>query len=546
LLINIAPAFAQATANDNDAVLKAMNDELTRSVNKLQIKDLDKPYFIEYELLDADVYSLTASFGGVVYSNRNRSRVLSVDVRVGSYDFDNEPMGMPRQMPIEDDYAAIRHELWLATDTSYRQAVEQLSRKRAFLRNRVSVEDEKIPDFSKEEPTVAINARRTIQFNENEWQQRVREWSAIFRQFPAIKQSGVSFQVQLTHKYLVNSEGTRIRRPSLLVTLEAYGSAQAADGMWLGHSVPFYALSIEEMPAPQQIAAAIKQMAEELTKLQSAPIFAENYVGPVLMTGQASAEMFSQLLAPELCSLRAPVGMSSGEDKSELANRINRIVLPSSFTVFDDPTQQRVGNQSLIGTFDVDDQGVPARRVSLVEQGVLKTLLLSRRPRKDMFRSNGHGRSAAVGYATTQIGNLFIQATQGKSYDELKQELIKMCKAQSMTYGIIIKHLNSRGGSGLSDPVLAYKVYVEDGREELIRGASTGDLTVRQLRQIEAIGNDSFVHNQIEDRGGMFGGLGVGTTVVAPSVLLEELEMKKPTGMQQKPMLLTHPYFDKP
>lgn len=545
LLLAASPALAQTAATENDAVLRAMQDELARSVSKLQIKDLDKPYFIEYELLDADVYSLSAAFGGVIYSNRNRSRALAVDVRVGSYDFDNEPMGMPRQVAIDDDYGAIRHDIWLATDVAYRQAVEQLARKRAFLKNRVSVEDEKIPDFSREEPTQKIDARRSIQFDQAKWEKRVREWSAIFRQFPSIKQSGVSFQVQLTHKYLVNSEGTRIRRPGLLVTLEAFGTAQAADGMWVSHSVPFYAREVNELPPAQEITAAIKKMAEELTKLQSAPLFNENYVGPVLMTGQASAEMFAQLLAPELCSQRAPVGASSGEDKSELANRISRRILPSSISIFDDPTQERAADQSLIGSFQVDDQGVPARRVSLVEQGVLKTLLLSRRPRKDMFRSNGHGRTGAVGYASAQIGNLFIQANAGKSYAELKQSLLELCKAQSLPYGIIIKSLSTRGGGGLSDPVLAYKVYVADGREELIRGASTGELTVRQLRQIEAVGNDSFVHNQIEERGGgMLGSLGLGTSIIAPSVLLEELEMKKPTGTQQKPLLMTHPYFE--
>jgi TldD protein len=180
LLSAAAPAPAQTPANDTDAVLGAMQDELARSVSKLQIKDLDKPYFIEYEVLDADVLSVSASFGGVVYSNRSRSRALSVDVRVGSYDFDNDPMGMPRQVAIEDDYRALRHEIWLATDAAYRQAVEQLVRKRAFLKNRVSVEDEKVPDFSREEPTVAVAARRALEIDRARWERQVREWSAIF------------------------------------------------------------------------------------------------------------------------------------------------------------------------------------------------------------------------------------------------------------------------------------------------------------------------------------------------------------------------------
>jgi predicted Zn-dependent protease len=308
--------------------------------------------------------------------------------------------------------------------------------------------------------------------------------------------------------------------------------------MWVNSSVPFYATSFAQLPSVAEMTKAIKAMAEQVVKLQAAPVLNETYLGPVLFTGPASAEMFAQLLAPEFCSYRPPVGMQ-GEDRSELANRLNRRVLPFHISVYDDPTQEKFGDQALLGSYKVDDQGVAARKISLVEQGVLKNLLLSRRPRKNMLRSNGHGRAGLNGGASTEIGNLFIQSSDGKSYEQLKQELIKMCQALEMPYGIIIK------GGGLNDPSLTYKVYVDDGREELIRGASLGELTVKQLKaQIIAVGNDSYVLNRAG--GGGYGGGSVSTSVIAPSALLEELELKKPTGAQQKPMLLTHPYFDKP
>jgi len=528
-------AFAQPTANDSDVVLKAMQDELQRSISKLVIQGQEKPYFIEYEAMDIKTFTATAAFGGLLYSQRNHGRAMMVDVRVGGYEFDNEPMGYPISVAIENDYNALRHELWLATDAAYRGAVEQIARKRAFLKNRV--DEEKIPDFSKEDATVLLLPSQTLSFDQKQWETTVRELSALFRQFPTIKDSRVTFQAQLVHRYLVNSEGTRIRRPMMMISLDASAAAQTADGMWVNLSAPFHVTSIDQLPSVAEITKAIQRMAEQVTKLQVAPVLNETYLGPVLFTGPASAEMFAQLLAPEFCSYRPPVGMQ-GEDRSELANRLNRRVLPFHISVYDDPTQEKFGDKALLGSYKVDDQGVSARKISLVEQGVLKNLLLSRRPRKNMLRSNGHGRSGLNGGATTEIGNLFIQSSDGKSYDQLKQELIKMCKALEMPYGIIIK------GGGLSDPALTYKVYVDDGREELIRGVSIGELTVKQLKaQIIAVGNDSYALNRAG--GGGYGG-GVSTSVIAPSALLEELELKKPTGAQQKPMLLTHPYFDKP
>lgn len=530
-------AFAQSATNDSDVVLKAMQDELQRSISKLVIQGQEKPYFIEYEAMDIKSFTATAAFGGLMYAQRNHGRAMMVDVRVGGYDFDNEPMGYPISVAIEDDYNALRHELWLATDAAYRGAVEQIARKRAFLKNRI--DEEKIPDFSKEDATTLLLPSQTLTFDQKQWETTIRELSAIFRQYSIIKDSRVTMQTQLVHRYLVNSEGTRIRRPMIMISVEASAAAQTSDGMWVNLSAPFFATSFEQLPSVADMTKGIKQMAEQLAKLQAAPVLNENYLGPVLFSGPASAEMFAQLLAPEFCSYRPPVGMQ-GEDRSELANRLNRRVLPFHISVYDDPTQEKFGDKTLLGSYKVDDQGVAARKISLVEQGVLKNLLLSRRPRKNMLRSNGHGRAGMNGGASTEIGNLFIQSSDGKSYDQLKQELIKMCKALEMPYGIIIK------GGGLNDPSLTFKVYVEDGREELIRGASIGELTVKQLKaQIIAVGNDSYVLNRAGGGGG-YGGGGVSTSVIAPSALLEELELKKPTGAQQKPMLLTHPYFDKP
>jgi predicted Zn-dependent protease len=549
--LSSVPSFIAQNQPSPDPVMRAMTDELARSVSELQFKDLEKPYFIQYNVLDQERFRVSATFGALTASDTSRARILQAQVRVGDYDFDNSefaagggfqgapPAGVTTQTVIENDYNSIRHSLWLATDSAYKQSVEQLARKRAFVQNKTR--GEQIPDFSKEKAITVVETRRDLQIDKARWEKQVREWSSIFREFSQIEDSSVVLQAQLTHRYLVNSEGTRTLQPSTLVSVEIEAGTEATDGMRLRHWIPFNVSSMDELPSVQEVTKAIRQMAADLTALRTAPVLDADYSGPVLLTGQASAEMFARVLAPNLSGQRLPLSdqQQGPTTRSELLDRMNRPVLPRFLTVFDDPTTQRMGTQELLGHYQVDDQGVPARRVSLIEQGVLKNFLMSRRPGKDMPQSNGHGRSGIPGRETAQIGNLFIQSSEGKSYDDLKQQLIKMCQEENLQYGLVIRALEPDGRSAIGMPVLTYKVYVSDGHEELVRGAFAQSVPVRSLRQIEAVGNDAFVVNRLSGSSD----LPTPSSIVAPSVLLEEMELKRPTGTQQKPALLTHPFF---
>ncbi|MBI4472601.1 MAG: hypothetical protein HY646_08030, partial [Acidobacteria bacterium] len=429
----LVPAMFLSQSNSDDVIMRAMNDELQRSVAELEFKDLEKPYFIQYVIVDQEQYHASATFGALTASEWNRARALSAQVRVGDYNFDNSEFvagGAPQAgsgvlQPVvqENDYNALRHSIWLATDNAYKQAVEQIARKRAFVQNKVR--EEELPDFSKESPVNAISTRRSLELDQTRWEKQVREWSAIFRDFSEIDISNVSLRALLTHKYIVNSEGTRTMQASLVVSVEVDATAQAADGMRVGYSVPFNARSFDRLPTASGISNSIRKMAADLTAVRTTPVLDADYSGPVLLTGQASAEMFARILAPNLSGQRLP--MSEREQgpatRSEITDRLNRPVLPEFFSVYDDPTEQRIGNHELIGHYEIDDQGVPAKKVSLIEEGVLKGFLMSRRPSKESLQSNGHGRSGVPGRETAQIGNLIIQASDGKSYEALKERL---------------------------------------------------------------------------------------------------------------------------
>src|SRR3990170_4088056 len=129
--------------------------------------------------------------------------------------------------------------------------------------------------------------------------------------------------------------------------------------MRLRHWIPFNASSLGQLPPAAEISKAIRQLAADLTAVRSAPVLEADYSGPVMLTGQASAEMFARVLAPNLSGQRLPLSdlQQSQTTRSDLVDRMNRRVLPSFLSVFDDPTAERVGSQELMGRYKVDDQG---------------------------------------------------------------------------------------------------------------------------------------------------------------------------------------------
>jgi TldD protein len=472
--------------------------------------------------------------------------LLHTQVRVGSYDFDNSEFatgpgggggGGLYQGPLDDDYDNLRRTLWLATDAAYKSAVEVIAQKRSSIQNRT--QDDPVPDFSKEAPTVSIAERRKLEFDRTKIETQLRQWSQIFREFPNIQASSVSFRARLNHRYIANSEGTRTMQPELLLILQASASAQAADGMTVSNTLPVYVRDFSDLPSQESYATAIRQMAKDLTALREAPVLSQDYSGPALLVGQVATEMFARVLSPNLQGQRGPLGRNGQSSTPPLEDRMNRPILPSYMSVVDDPTIKTFGDKKLIGYYTIDDQGVPTKKLSMVEGGLLTNLLMSRRPGKGRLQSNGHGRNGYPGREAPQVSNLIVTVKDGKSYEDLKKELIKVSKEERLDYGIIIKASNSNGNSPVGTPVMTYRVRVSDGKEELVRVAGAGGINIQGLRHIVAVGNDSVASNRLVGTSGAE----TPTTIVAPSVLVEEISLAKPSGTQQKPSLITHPFF---
>jgi len=547
----------QPPQSELDPVLRAMVREIDRS-QALRLVGLDAPYFIAYGLEDAASFSVTATLGAIVSRRDERFRVPRVEVRVGSYDFDNTnyvftdyfSAGATRgaQPPLDNNELAIRTFLWLTTDRSYKGAVAAIARKRAALKN-VTVHDD-LPDFWKAEPVRMITDPVNTRIDESAWISRVRRLSNLLSGYPKIINSSVRFESIRSNSYLVNSEGTAIRYPDTLHYVVVRAEAQAPDGMRVRDAAVVPRLEIERMPSEVELERLIQRLAGDVSALAEAPA-AESYAGPVLFEGQAAPQMFAQLLGGNLAVPRRPVaepGRTVPFQPSELDGRIGARILPEWMDAVDDPTQRVWHGRPLLGHYLVDMEGVEPQPLPVVQKGVLKAYLLTRQPVKGQSGSNGRARlPGRFGAKAASISNLFIRAEETVTPAALRRRLLELCSRRGKPYGLIIRKLDfpcsaslaelrrmstkareSGGGRLFSNPILAYRVY-PDGKEELVRGLRFRSVSVRALRDILAASDEAQVFHFMGNTAplSLIGAGGFVTTcsVIAPPVLIEDMEL---------------------
>jgi len=584
-----APAATPAQAaipDDNDQTLRAMHDELERSRNRLQLEGVEKPFYIEYRLLDLDIRTVTASFGALVSSNTTRGRFMSVDVRLGNYHLDSSNfisedgfqgfLGSTGQVGIDGDYNSLRQDLWLATDQAYKEAATQMSLKQAFLRSLTKPPE--IDDFSQAPALVKLDPRLQPDWTARHWDDEARAASSILRKFPELYGSHVNYNLIYATSYLMNSEGTTVRTSRSLAAIEVALDTQAEDGMPLHN---FYALDAArpaDLPDTATVSKAVAQAGTELMELRASPLVPD-YSGPVLFDARASGSLLAQVLAPSLSGARPPLSMMRAFDqivermggRSEWSGRVGIRVLPASVSLVDDPTLKEYQGQWLPGNYEVDDEGVKGQRVSMVENGVLKNLLMSRRPGPDFQASNGHGRSGNLSTPQPLSSNLFFQSNEPLRPADLRKKFLEACRADGHEWCIEVKRMDNpalssvrqedfsefiggiAGGiaTGERMPLLMYRVYVADGREELVRGGYIERLTLRSIRNLPGIGDDLTVFRYMQNPAGGFAGTALGafgaaqggipSTVIAPSLLVDEAEIRGFHGEPRRLPLVPSP-----
>ena len=515
------PLAAARLAAGGDTLLDALLTELDRSRAQLKMDQVAAPYYIEYRVNDVEEYQAEAAFGAVRESQRVRYRVLRVVVRIGDYKQDsyyNQGMGETNILPLDDDPIALRHQIWLATDEAYKAAGEAFTEKQAALKQ-FSADLSPVDDFAKAPIVADVEPTVALKVDDAKWKKTLEDVTSLYRQYPDVQSVSASARFSAINEYLVNSEGTVTRSGKKTYNIGFNSSAQAADGMRLSRN-PFWMFAdAKELPTHDALLADARKTLDTLVALRQAPIVEEEYRGPVLFAPDAATDVVASLVGANVLGRKPQLGRPN-RTVGAFATSFKTRVLPNFLTVVDDPTLHDFQGKSLVGTYEVDDDGVKAQPVTLVDNGTLVNYLVGRQPIRDFPSSNGHGRAGAGAYPAPNLGVLVLKSKEAQSPEELKKRVIQMITEQGKPYGYRVETL----GAGNS-PRLLYRVY-PDGHEELVRGAVFSELDVRALRSdLIAVGNDPEVSN----RSG-----GIATTVISPSLLFDELEVKRADTSKDK------------
>jgi predicted Zn-dependent protease len=520
------PAASISSNDHGDPVLKAMLAELKRSQEKLQLGQLQRPYYIDYEITELQDYLADATLGALRNDQVSAGRLVRAVVRIGDYKQDSyygEGTGSSEILPVDNEEMALRHQLWLATDKAYKAALTGLTEKQAALKNVVVESD--LPDFTQEKAVESVKDLAKVDVDLNKWKQILRSASDLFRQDPEIESSAGTLHFRILNHYFVNTEGTVTRSGKALYIVSFEGSSQSPDGMRIDRSHAWVVGKPDELPRMEEIQQETRKLVGTFAVLRKAPIVEDDYRGPVLFSADAATALFERLTAGNILGLRPELG-NSARVRGEFASYFKSRVLPDMFTVVDDPRPQKIDNQTLLGSYDVDDEGVKAEPLTVIDKGVLVNFLVGREPIKDFLQSNGHGRTALAGAPRPQISNLIFKAANGVPFEELKKKLIQMCKDQGRPYGYYVETTGVRLA-----PRLLWRVYVNDGHMELVRGANFNQLDTRTLRSnVVAAGNDQYVYNRFDP---------IPSAIVAPSLLFDDLEIQRANRAREK--LPTYP-----
>ena len=505
-----------------DVLMEALLTELDRSKDRLKMDQVKSPYYIEYRVEDVDNYDAEAAFGALLNSQRQHVRVLRVVVRIGEYkqdSFYNQGMGGATILPLDDDPIALRRQIWLMTDEAYKSAAdayaEKLSALKQFTADPNPIDDfAKAPVMTKVEPVVAMKV------DEGAWKQTIEEMTNLFRKYPDVQSVSASARFSAVNQYLVNSEGTIVRNGHANSTVTLNGATQAADGMRLQRNPYWTESRPEDLPKREELLKETAKTLDTLKALRDAPIVDESYRGPVLFAPDAADDIMAGLVGGNILGRKPQLGRPN-RTVGAFATSYKTRILPKFLSVVDDPTMKEFDGKKLVGSYDVDSEGVPAQAVTVVDDGTLQNYLVGRQPIRDFPSSNGHGRASPGTAAFPTVGTLIFKSSEPETAAGLKKKLTAMAGEQGKPFGYRVDTL----GPG-NAPRLLYRVYASDGHEELVRGAVFNELDVRALRNdLVALGNDPLVSN----RAG-----GVPQTIIAPSLLFDELEVKRADTSKEK------------
>jgi len=542
-----------ASEQDPTPVLQAMHAELERSMQKLKAQPVP-PYFLSYEITETHSVHVSAAFGRLTSSDEDRRRQLDIDLRVGDYSLDNTREirgGMPANpyanytniaVPIENDPDAIRAVLWYHTDERYKRALEQFTKVKTNVQVKVAQEDQS-NDFSREDAQQYSEPRIDFQADRRAWEDKLRKYTAPFAQYTKIYQATAMLMASAETRWYVNTEGTRIQTSQPAWHLFVMANTKADDGMELPLYESFFGFSEKDLPDDATVLKAVNKMIRQLEALRIAPL-TDPYTGPAILSGRASGVFFHEIFGHRMEGHRQKLA----EEAQTFKKKVNEQVLSKDFSVYFDPTARRIAETDLAGYYLYDNQGVKARRVNVVENGVLKTFLMSRTPIEGFPQSNGHGRKQVGLRPVARQSNLVVDVAPSAVQPDLKKLLIDEIKKQNLPFGLYFDEIE--GGFTFTGrtipnafnvlPLVVYRIY-PDGHEELVRGVDLIGTPLTTFSKIVAADKNVAVFNGI--CGAESGGVPV--SAVSPGIFVSQIEVQKKQKSQERLPILPAPFEDK-
>jgi TldD protein len=539
-----------ASGQSQSPVLKAMDAELERSMQKLKTQPVS-PYFLSYEIVDTHSYFIEGAFGQLGHSSENHSRMLDVDLRVGDYTLDSSreirggmrgfsfPSYSGAAIPVDNDRDAIRAVLWQQTDERYKRVVEQYTKVKANVQVAVASED-KSDDFSHEPAQQYSEPQVDVQVDRAAWEDKIRKYTAPFAKYKDIYGAQAILTVAAETRWFVDSDGTQIQtsQPAWRLFLVAY--TKADDGMELPRYESFLGFSQKDLPDDDAVQKKVGKIIQDLEALRVAPV-ADPYTGPAILSGRASGVFFHEIFGHRVEGHRQKLS----DDSQTFRKMLNQEVLPKDFSVYFDPTLRYMAGTALAGYYLYDNQGVKAQRVDVVQDGILKTFLMSRTPIQAIPQSNGHGRAQPGLSPVARQSNLVVQVAPSAIRPDLKKLLIAEIAKKGLPYGLYFEDIS--GGFTFTGrtipnafnvmPLMVYRIYA-DGREELVRGVDLIGTPLTTFSKIEAADNHVAVFNGV--CGAESGGVPV--SAVSPAILISQIEVQKKQKAQSRAPILPAPF----
>ncbi len=538
-----------------DKLLNLMQTELNRNMQLLE-KEKNPVYLLSYRIEDVQKQSLASEFGALFDSKKTSTRRLTIQVRVGSKEFDNfqetrkldysmgsSGISIGITLSLDDDSKSIQQTLWRETERAYRAAVKKYEHIKTSKSLLVEKED-KSPDYSDAEVVEYYEKPilfSDLDFSTKQWEEKIKTYSALFANEKELLKGRASISVLLERKYFVNSEGTKIAQNQTATHLRVFSQTQADDGMVLPMYKSYFSHLPSELPEDSTVISDIQTIIEKLTLMRTAAVV-DAYDGPAILSKEAAGVFFHEIFGHRVEGYR----MKNETDAQTYKKKVNEEILHPDISVIFDPTIKEYKGNLLNGSYQYDDEGVKGEKVVVVDRGVLKNFLMTRTPIENFPKSNGHARAASYYQPVSRQSNLIVETIRPYTDEELRKMLIKELKEQGKPHGYRFEQV--RGGFTLTGryfpnsfnvtPLEVYRVYADGRPDELVRGVDLVGTPLTMFSQIEALGD---THGNFAGTCGAESG-GVPVGCCSPSLFIKRIEIQRKAKNQDITPILERPF----